>query len=117
AGPAVAAIAVRVLRQILLVIILGKEERRRVGDLGGDGAVTLGGEFLLVHRLRGLGCFFLLRREGVDGGAVLCADVGALAHALRRVVALPERLEQGLVGNLLRVVHYQHHLVLAGLAG
>src|SRR6478736_5982696 len=78
AGTAEPAIAERVLGEILLVIVLGEIEFRRLGGL------------------------LLLRREGVDAGTVLRADVVALPHALRRVVAFPEHLEQRLVGNLLR---------------
>ena len=36
---------------------------------------------------------FLRGREGVKARAILRATVGALAHALRRVVAFPKRLE------------------------
>ena len=44
-----AAIAVGILRQVLLVIVLGVVERRRVGDLGGDAAVAGGGQPILVR--------------------------------------------------------------------
>src|SRR5579863_394163 len=43
ARPAQAAIAHRVLGEVLLVIVLGKIERRRVEDFGGDGVVAAGG--------------------------------------------------------------------------
>src|SRR5437667_2817837 len=55
AGAAEAAIAHRVLGQILLVIVLGEIEWRRVQDLGRDRVEALRLELLLVHRLRGLG--------------------------------------------------------------
>src|SRR6185436_10167306 len=53
----------------------------------------------------------------IDAGAILRADVVALAHALRGVMALPERLEQALIGDLLGIVDHQHNLVVAGPAG
>src|SRR5450759_1329980 len=114
AGTAKPAIAERIFGQILLVVILGEVELARIKDLGGDRAVALGLDRLLIQRLRRLGGLALFGREGVDAGTVLSADVVALAHALRRVVALPERLEQRLVGNLFRVVDHQHHLIVAG---
>ena len=43
--------------------------------------------------------------------------VVALAHALRRVVALPEDLQQLAVGDLLGVEHHQHDLAVTGAAG
>ena len=49
-------------------------------------------------------------------GAVLGADVVALAHALGRVVLLEEDLEQVGVGDLRRVEGDQHRLGVAGLA-
>src|SRR5258708_3538202 len=52
AGAAQAAIAHRVLRQILLVIVLGKIERRRIEDFGGDRIEAPRFELLLVHRFR-----------------------------------------------------------------
>src|SRR5262245_20285297 len=50
-GAAKAAIPERILRQILLVIILGEIELGRVDDLGGDGTVPFLLQLLLVHRL------------------------------------------------------------------
>src|SRR5580698_10037540 len=55
AGAAEPAIAARVLGEILLVIVLGEVERRRVDDLGGNPTKALRGERLLVHRPGGLG--------------------------------------------------------------
>src|SRR5712691_9015856 len=100
AGAAEAAIARRVLGQILLVVVLGEIERRRIEDLGGDGVEAPRFQFLLIHRLRRLGGFALGGREGIDAGAVLRAHVVALAQTLGRVVALPEGAQQLLVGHL-----------------
>src|SRR6185503_1370602 len=103
AGAAEAAIAVRVLGEILLMIILGVVERRRIEDLGRDPVVhAVPLELLLEHRARGLGRLLLLGREGIDAGAILRADIVALSHALSRVVRFPEYLEQRRVRRLLR---------------
>src|SRR5262249_30610567 len=82
AGTAEPAIAHRVLGEILLVIVLGKVELRRVEDLGRDGAVALRRQRLLVLGLRPLGGCTLRRRSDVDTRAILGPDVVALAHAL-----------------------------------
>src|SRR5262249_45067372 len=81
-----------------------------------DRTVTFLLQLLLVHLLRGLGRLTLRGIVGIDAGAILRTDVVPLAHALRRVVVFPERLQQRLVGNLLRIVDDQHHLVVAGAA-
>src|SRR4051794_6356015 len=85
-------VAVRHLGQVLLVVVLGEIELRRVDNLGGDGAVAVGREHLLVGRLGGLRGAALGRRSNINAGAILRAYVVALAHALRGIVALPEGL-------------------------
>src|SRR5205807_9164902 len=57
----------------------------------------------------------LRRRIGVDRRAVLGADIIALAHALSRVVAFPEYLEERLVARHLRVVDHEDGLGVPGL--
>src|SRR5438105_12285579 len=86
AGAAEPAIAERVLRQILLVIILGEIEGRRIADLGGDRAVSCRTELLLKAFARSFGGAALFRRVGVDRRPILRADIVTLAHSLRRVV-------------------------------
>src|ERR1043165_7529868 len=103
AGAAQAAVAARVLAEVLLVIVLGVVVRRRLADLGGNRAPALLLQSLLVSLLRILRGLELLRAVGVDGRAVLRARIVTLAHALRRVVAFPEHLEELLVRDLLRV--------------
>src|SRR5579863_4356100 len=115
AGAAEAAITVRVLRQILLVIVLGEIKRRRLADFGGDRAQALGGECLGITRTRSLSLRKLRRRKRINAGAVLRADVVALSHALRRIVTFPESLEQPLVGDFLRIVDDEDDLVVAGM--
>src|SRR6202035_4515997 len=70
AGAAKSAITVRVFRQVLLVIILGEIERRRIADLVGDRPHPLGCKRLGIGGLRSLRRGALLRREDVDAGAV-----------------------------------------------
>src|SRR3954464_15516504 len=83
-----AAIALRILRQVLLVFVLGvMERRRRIHDLGGDRAETRVRQSLLVGiaaRDRGV---VLLPGVAIDRGPILGAGVVALAHALGRIVA------------------------------
>src|SRR5580693_56367 len=99
AGAAEAAIAVRVLRQVLLMIPLGKVEGRSIADLGGDLAQPCRYELTLIGLPRGLGSGLLLRRKRIDCRPVLGPDVVALPHALGRVMALPEQLQQCLVAR------------------
>src|SRR5689334_23309354 len=94
AGAAEPAIARRILGEILLMIVLGKIEFARRRDLGGDLAEPFGCKRLLIHRPRLIGGFALRIAERVDRRAILRADVVALAHSLRRVVAFPERLQK-----------------------
>src|SRR5262245_38022807 len=86
------AVAAGVLPQVLLVVRLGVVEAAERLDLGRDlplaGARQLG-RVAVAGRLHGGA---LRPRREVDRGAVLGAVVVALAHALGRVVALPERL-------------------------
>src|SRR5690242_15633835 len=64
------AIAARVLRQVLLMIVLCEVERTCLGDLCRDRAEALGPQRLLEHRLRTLQRVALLRRGPIGGGAV-----------------------------------------------
>src|SRR5580704_19285645 len=91
-GAAEPAIAERVFRQVLLVVVLSKVELRRLADLSGDGAVAGALQARLEAFARGLGSTELLGRIGVDRRAVLGADIVALTHALGRIVAFPENL-------------------------
>src|SRR4051794_3353586 len=108
------AVATGVLLQILLVVGLGEVEGPGGRDLGGDLAHPGRGQTLLVGVARGLGRRALLVVGVVDGRPVLRADVVALTHALRRVVALPEELEHLLVAGLLGVEDDEDGLGVAG---
>src|SRR5262249_7618086 len=116
AGAAEPAIAGRILGQVLLVIVLGEVELASRRDLGGDAAKAPRRQRLLVGGLRGVGGFALRIAKRVDRAPILRADVVALAHALRRVVVLPERLQQTIVVDLLRVEHDEYHFGVTGAA-
>src|SRR5204863_9196590 len=77
------AVAARVLRKVLLVIVLGVIERRGRRDLSRDIAVICFVQPLLELRTRLLGGVRLRRVVCIDGRAILRADVVSLAHALR----------------------------------
>src|SRR5882762_3956677 len=114
AGSTEAAVSAWVLRQVLLVVVLRVVEGDLRGDLGRDRAVTglaQRGLERLARLLRGLA---LRRRRGEERTAVRRSDVVPLAHALGRVMALPERAQQLGVGDPLRVVHHQHRLGVPG---
>src|SRR3974390_2120007 len=94
AGAAEPAIAGRILRQVLLMVVLGEIKLPGRPDLGGDRTKSLCRQRRLVGRFRGLRGFALRLIEPVDRAAILSADIVALAHALRRIVAFPERLQE-----------------------
>src|SRR3990170_988666 len=109
-GTAHAAVARGVLRQVLLMIVLGVIEFRGLPDLGCDGAEAGRPEHLLVGEPGGLGGSPFGVPVAIDDRAVLRPHVVALAHPLRRVVILPEDPQQVLVGHLLRVEDDPDHL-------
>src|SRR3954454_507498 len=90
AGSADPAVATRVLRQVLLVVVLGVVERLVRLDLGRDLAIARLPELVAVQTQRLLGGGCLAWVGHVDRRAVLRPEVVALTHALRRVVVLPE---------------------------
>src|SRR5690606_19608501 len=95
AGAADPAIAARILRQVLLVLFFRVVEGRRgEHDFGGDVAMPGRCEALLVGIAAGQGRLVLRLGVAMDHRAVLAADIVALAHALGRVMALPEAREQ-----------------------
>src|SRR5690606_4862126 len=87
------AIAIRILCQILLVIILGKIEGRRIKDFGCDRAIALLGNLVTISLARGFRRLALRVARYINAGAVLRADIIALPHALRGIVRFPESLE------------------------
>src|SRR6185312_12389353 len=117
AGAADAAVAARILRQVLLVVVLGVVELGRVDDLGGDRAVAGALQLGRIGLARRLGRLALRVAVDVERAAILRAGVAALAHALRRIVVLPEHAQELVVRDLLRVEHDAHHLGVTGGAG
>jgi hypothetical protein len=95
------------------VVVLGVVEGTQRDDLGGD--VTAAGlrELGLEEVARGLRDLALAIVGDVHTGAVLRADVVALAHPLRRVVVLPEELEDRLEARGRGIPDDQHDLVVA----
>src|SRR4051812_30234053 len=117
AGAAEAAVAVRDLVQVLLVVVLGVVERAGLARRACVRSDLAELELVEQRLVRGAGRLvrlLLLLGGPVHGRAVLGADVVALAVALGRVVRLPERPEQLLGGDALRVVRHQHSLGVAG---
>src|SRR6187397_1592727 len=79
-GVGVASVAEGVLGEVLLVVVLGVVVRRRRLDLRGDVTEPPAGELVAVDLGQVAGGLLLLRGGVVDRGAVLRADVVALAH-------------------------------------
>src|SRR5919197_4190908 len=98
------------LLEVLLVVVLGLVEGGRGDDLGRDALR----EPRLHLGLRGERLLLLLRRVEEDRGAVLAADVRALAVPLSGVVRAPEEVEQLLVGDDRRIELDLHRLGVAG---
>ena len=99
------------------MVVLGAEVHLERGDLGGDGAAPGCGERPLVGLARPAGDLLLRRALGVDGAAVVAADVVALAVALGRVVALPELREHRRERHPRGVEGHLHHLGVVAPGG
>src|SRR6185369_11966257 len=101
------------LFQVLLVILLRSPERPRRRNLRRHRPPQLSAR--LQRRLRFLRRRFLLGRVKENRRAVLRAIVRPLPVHLRRIMHLPERIQQFLVADLLRIKRYLHHLGVPGL--
>ncbi len=99
------------------MVVLGVVEGRRCDDLGRETTVPCVPERFLVALRRRQRRLVLRIVEVVDAGAVLRSDVVPLPHALRRVVAFPEHLEELVVRHFGWPVHDQHDLVVPGQPG
>src|SRR5262245_2658506 len=80
------AVSIRVLVQILLMVVLGVVERRRIGDLCGDTTVAGLSQFVLECRACRLGGRSLRGRIAIDRRPILRAGVVTLPHPLRGIV-------------------------------
>src|SRR5262249_52388593 len=109
-----AAVAVGILREVLLVVLLGVVELRRRHDLGHDRAVACVGELDLKPVARGVRGATLVFPEIVDAGTVLRPDIVALPHALCGIVILPEYLQQLFVGDDFRIEYNEDDFGVAG---
>src|SRR5690349_21602654 len=85
-------------REVLLVIVLGTIERARWNDLCRDrpGVALFLRDAILGHTRK----TFLFRRVKENSGAILLAEVGALAVHLRGIMVGPEHVEQVVVAHL-----------------
>src|SRR5262245_9415013 len=115
AGGAVEAVADRVLPIVVLVVLLGRIERRRGDDLGDDR--LLEGLRALELGARGLGRAPLGLVGDENGAAVLMAGVAELAVTGGRVDVVPEDVEQLLVADLRGIVADTDRLGVARPAG
>jgi len=95
---------------------LGVVERRGVEDLGRDRPVPGGGQRGLVRVAARSAARAGLRRRRRCRSGTACRR-RCPAASLRRVVGLPEDLEQAPVVDASRIVDHEHHLVVAGAAG
>src|SRR5271169_6090463 len=107
-----AAVAVGILREVLLVVVLRVIELGSGQNLGRDGAVTRGGKLPLECRFRGLGRRALRVVQRIDAGAVLRASVVPLPHALRRIVVFPEQFQQRVVRDHRGIEDDENHLAV-----
>src|ERR1700730_432345 len=117
ASAAEAAIALRILREILLVIGFGVIKIRPLEDLRCDCSKAPRGHSFGEARLSCLRGGALGRVFDIDGGAILGANIVALPHPLGRIIALPKSLYQRFIGNLCRVESDQHDFVMASRPG
>src|SRR5262245_61013841 len=117
AGASQPAIPRGILGEILLVIFLRVIKRRGVRNFSCDPSEAGVVQPVLKDLPRCFGRTLLLRRERVDRGTILSADVVSLPHALRRIMVLPENLEQRVIGRDFRIEHDEHDLGVTGHAG
>jgi len=109
-----AAVAMRVLVQVLLMIVFCIIEFRSRFYLGSDWSKSPCCQLFLVEITGSLGQALLLDGVGVDAGPILRSSIVALLHALSWVVALPEQREQVSVGDLCWTVDHPDDLCMAG---
>ena len=111
------AVPAGVLLEVLLVVVLGVVELARVRDLGRDRAEALFVELGLILLERCVDDGALFGASGVDGAAVLRADVVALLIWRRGVVVFPEHLQERVEVDDLGVVDDKNGLGMSGLSG
>lgn len=99
--------------QILLMVFLGREERRCGGYFRNDRPI----EALLPCKEGSRGSLSLLLGMIENGGPVLTSHVRPLAIERGRIMDLPKNLEQAFVGNDSRVEVYLHGFCVAGGSG
>ncbi len=96
--------------EILLVVFFGHVELSCPFYLGDDRPVELMQLFKVVSRLHGSIVLLLVINE--NRRALLSTDVGSLPIECGGVVGRPEDLEQAVIGDLGRIVHYLDRLCM-----
>jgi len=111
-----AAVAVRVLVQILLVVVLCEVIREVAGrlDLGCDVTKAALADDPLVGVARCQSYSPLCIVRVIDGTAILRANVISLPVALRGIVAFPKSFENFVGGNFCRSIHHERGLGMPG---
>ncbi len=114
ASAAKTAVAEGVLGEVLLVVRLSEVEVACGDYLSRDPPVASRMQPFLVALEGRQGCFFLVGSAHKYDRSILRAYVCALAHSLRRIVALPKDLQEGLVADPLGPKDYPYCLGMAG---
>lgn len=104
------AVAIRVLREVLLEVVLGQPITRRRQDLDRDARIPARGKRRPLADAAGLGRRLLRIAGCIVRRAVLSADIVPLAITLRGVMVFPEVAQQLRKAHLVRPVHDRHSL-------
>ena len=110
AGAADTAVAIRIFRKILLVLVFRVIKRIKWQNLGRDISVSCLRQLCLVGNQRLPRCRMLCVVVRENRGSILGAHIISLAHTLRRVVAFPEYLQQLFETDDVRVEYDEHDL-------
>ena len=110
------AVTIRHLVEVLLVVFLGVVERAPFGwsNLRCDGAVSPIDQHGCVGCRARIGKCSLCFGRPINRTAVLAADIISLAHALSRIVLLPEMPQEFGCGDLGGVVGHEHRFSVSG---
>ena len=103
------------LLQILLVILFRAVELSGAGNFRRNGPREFAAGFQGLARL--LRDRFLLRGVKENRGAVLSAEIGALAVHLRGIVDLPKDIQELFVTHLCRIKRHLYYFGVAGFIG
>ena len=99
-----------VVFEVILMVVLRWVEYIQLFQLGHDGILEKRSCFLDG----GLRFFELILVMPHDGGSVLRPHIGTLTIEGGRIMGLPEKLKQSLVGDFVRIVGDLHHFCMTG---